>query len=325
MSQFKRVFIGRPIIKEAVDIIKNAGFEVDMWEERLILPTEDEMCERSKGVHGLYTLGPQKVTKKILDAAGDQLKVVSAMSVGVDAIDLVELKSRGIRLGHTPGVLTDAVAELAVGLLLSTSRRIIEQAHVAKSGHWSTWDPFGDLGCGLRNSTVGIVGLGRIGSAVARRLVPFGVSKIVYNSRSEKPEAKEFNAQYLSFDELLAVSDFVICCCSMNDSSKELFNESAFSKMKSSAILVNIGRGGMVDQNALVKALQNNQIRGAGLDVTTPEPLPKEHPLYQFPNVCILPHIGSAEIQTRTDMATMAARNLVAALTGEKMPAEYPL
>lgn len=323
----QKVFIGRPLIKPALDIIKNAGFEVLMWEDNTRVPTDDEFCQHVKGVHGIYTFGPQRVNAKILDAAGQQLKVVSAMSVGVDSIDIVELKKRGIRLGHTPGVLTDAVADLTIGLILSTSRRIVEQAEVARSGRWATWDPFADLGVGLKGSTVGIVGLGRIGTAVAKRLVPFGISKILYNARSQKTEVeKEFDSiSYVSFNELLHGSDFVVCCCSMNEQTKEVFNTEAFSKMKSNAILVNIGRGGMVDQDALIHALENKLILGAGLDVTTPEPLPKEHKLYTFPNVCITPHIGSAEVQTRTDMATLAARNLVMALKGEKMVAEYPL
>jgi len=291
----KKVFVGRYLIPPAFEILKCSGHEIKVWDGSGD-PTEDDWVNNAKGMHGIYTFGPQKITKRILDAAGDQLEVVSAMSVGVDSIDLNELRNRNIKLGHTPGVLTDAVADITVSLMLTSARRIVEMAVVARNGEWSTWDPFADLGVGLRDATVGIVGLGRIGVATARRLLPFGVSRFVYSSRSHKPEAAaKVNAEYLSFDELLKESDFVLACCSLNPSTEGMFDKAAFSKMKKNAIFVNIGRGGLVDQDALVDALSNNTIRGAGLDVTSPEPLPTDHPLFKLKNCVIIPHIGSAE------------------------------
>jgi len=320
----KKIFVSGPLIKPALDILYEAGLEVVMHDDYLL--TEDDFVNNVKGIHGLYTFGPQKVTDRILVAAGPQLEVVSAMSVGVDSIDLKALKARNIKLGHTPGVLTDAVADIAVTLALNCSRKVIENYHVVKDGDWKGWSVFENLGAGLRHSTVGIVGLGRIGMAVGKRLIPFGVSKVLYTSRSEKQkEASEINACYVSLDELLAQSDFVICCCSLNEQSKELFSHDAFSKMKSNAIFVNIGRGSMVNQDALLDALTSNKIMAAGLDVTTPEPLPSDSPLLQCKNCIVLTHTGSATEETRRDMATMAARNLVAALKSESMPALYPL
>ena len=321
----KNIFVGRNLTPRALECLNSSGHDVKVWDKGGD-PTEDDWVNNVKGMHGIYSFGPQKINKRILDAAGEQLEIVSAMSVGVDSIDLNELRNRGIKLGHTPGVLTDAVADIAVSLILTSTRRVIEMVDVARNGEWSTWDPFEDLGCGLRNSTVGIVGLGRIGVATAKRLLPFGVCRIVYTSRSPKPEAaKELNATYLSFQEVLRESDFVLACCSLNPSTIEMFNKEAFLKMKKTAIFVNIGRGSLVDQNALVDALSNNIIRGAGLDVTTPEPLPVDHPLFKLKNCVILPHIGSAEERTRDDMAFLAAKNLISGLNGEKMPAQYPL
>ena len=320
----KRVFVGRHLIPAARQILDASGHDIKYWDKPGD-PTEDEWVENVKGKHGIYCFGPQKITKRIINAAGDQLEIVSAMSVGVDSIDLDELRSCGIVLGHTPGVLTDAVADITVALVLGVSRRVIEMADVARRGEWSTWDPFTGLGCGLRDATVGIVGMGRIGLATARRLAPFGVSRFVYSARTPKPDAVEVNALHVPFEELLETSDFVLACCSLNPSTREMFNRAAFERMKKSAIFVNIGRGGLVDQDALVEALQSGGIRGAGLDVTTPEPLPKEHALFQLDNCIVIPHIGSAEERTRTDMATLAAKNLVAGLNKDKMPAQYPL
>ncbi|XP_057316420.1 glyoxylate reductase/hydroxypyruvate reductase-like [Hydractinia symbiolongicarpus] len=309
MSTVKKIFVWKKLIKPAMDILHDSGYEIKIWQGEND-PTEEELIQNVKDIHGIYSFGPQKITKCVIDAA-KQLEVVSAMSVGVDSIDIGELKARNIKLGHTPDVLTDAVADIAVSLVLTVSRRIIEMADTAKFGEWKTWCPFSNLGTGLRGSTVGIVGLGRIGTATAKRLVPFGVSRFVYTCRSEKQEAaRTINASYVSFDDLLSQSDFVIVCCSMNPTTQELFDKDAFSKMKSNSILVNIGRGGMVNQDALVDALTEKKIKGAGLDVTTPEPLPVEHPLFKLKNCVILPHIGSAEEQTRTDMTVLAARNL---------------
>lgn len=185
-----------------------------------------------------------------------------------------------------------------------------------------SWAPTWMTGPGLAGATVGIVGFGRIGQAVARRVHAFNTKKIIYVNRSERPEAKETGAIKVSFHELLAESDFVICCAALVPETKEMFNKEVFEKMKKSAIFVNTSRGGTVDQNALIDALKNKTIRAAGLDVTTPEPLPLDSPLFQLSNCVVLPHIGSASIETRNVMSELTARNILAALNSSEMPAE---
>lgn len=266
----------------------------------------------------------EKIDKDVLDAAGKDLKVVSTISVGHEHIDLAECKQRGIRVGYTPDVLTDATAELTLGLLLATGRRLIEANREVYNGGWKTgWSPSWMCGPGVKNAVMGIVGFGRIGEAVASRLIPFLPKEIIYSSRSAKDEAaKKCNARRVAFDELLKESDYVIICCALNPETTHLINEAALKRMKSSAILINTSRGGCVDQDALYKALVDGQIRAAGLDVTTPEPLPLDHPLLTLPNAVLLPHIGSADIDTRIEMSRITGCNILAALKGEEMISE---
>lgn len=209
-----------------------------------------------------------------------------------------------------------------LALLLSTSRRLPEAQHEARTGGWVSWAPTWMTGPGLAGATVGIAGFGRIGQAVARRVHAFNTKQILYYNRSERKEAAETNARKVSFDELLKQSDFVICCAALVPETKEIFNKEAFEKMKPTSVFVNTSRGGTVDQNALIEALKTNKIRAAGLDVTTPEPLPLDNPLFKLKNCIILPHIGSASIEARNTMSELTARNILAALKGKDMPAE---
>lgn len=264
-----------------------------------------------------------KIDAEILNKAGKNLKIIATMSVGYDHFDVAEIKKRGIKMAYTPDILTDATAELAVALLLATSRRLLEANEEAKTGGWKAWSPFWMCGPGLKGSTVGIVGFGRIGQEIAKRLKSFGPKQLIYYNRSGKPEAeREIGAVRVSFDELLAQSDFVSVSCSLTPDTKELFNEAAFKKMKNTAVFVNTSRGGVVDQDALVRALESKTIWGAGLDVMTPEPLPLDHPLFKLKNCVILPHIGSASIETRNDMGILTAKNIVAALKNEPLITE---
>lgn len=192
------------------------------------------------------------------------------------------------------------------------------------NGGWKAWSPFWMTGPGLHNSTVGIVGFGRMGQAVAQRIKAFNVKQILFTSRKDKPEAKELQAKRVDFEQLLHDSDFVIVTCALTPETTNLFNKDAFNKMKKSAIFINTSRGGVVDQEALINALKNQTILAAGLDVMTPEPLPLDSPLLQLNNCVLLPHIGSATIQTREDMAILTARNIYAALNGDVMPNELP-
>lgn len=248
------------------------------------------------------------------------------MSVGYDHLSVDELKKRNIKIGYTPNILTDATAELTIALLLATSRRLLEASEEARTGGWAAWSPFWMCGPSLSGSTVGIVGFGRIGQEVAKRLKPFNVKRIIYQNRSAKDnEAKEIGTERVTFDELLKNSDFVIVTISLTPESSNMFNDDTFKKMKSTAVLVNTSRGGVVDQDALVRALQNRTIWAAGLDVMIPEPLPLDNPLFKLKNCIILPHIGSASLDTRRNMAALTAKNIVAGLKNENMPAELIL
>ncbi|NXP18422.1 GRHPR reductase, partial [Scytalopus superciliaris] len=245
---------------------------------------------------------------------------------------------RGIRVGYTPDVLTDATAELSVALLLSACRRLPEAAkqgkrgvpelrlHTGGCGGWTTWKPLWMCGYGLSDSTVGIIGLGRIGQAIARRLKPFGVKKFLYTGSGPKPEcAAEFGAEFVPLTRLAEESDFVVVSCALTPATQGMCNKDFFSRMKKTSVFVNTSRGAVVNQEDLYDALAQGQIAAAGLDVTTPEPLPTDHPLLSLKNCVILPHIGSATYATRNTMAVLAANNLLAGLRGEPMPHELKL
>ncbi|XP_074649878.1 glyoxylate reductase/hydroxypyruvate reductase-like [Tubulanus polymorphus] len=288
-------------------------------------PSREELLKQIKDVDALFCLLTDKIDSTVLDAAGPNLKVIGTMSVGYDHIDIEACKSRGIPVGYTPEVLTDATAELTVALLLNTSRRLSEGVHAVKAGLWGTWQPLWLCGQGLHHSTVGIVGLGRIGLAIGRRLQPFGVDRFLYTGNTRKETAEqEICATFVSMDELLEQSDFVIVSCALTDQTKGMFNTEAFKKMKRNAILVNTSRGPVVNQDDLYLALKSGEIRAAGLDVTTPEPLPVDNPLLQLDNCVVLPHIGSATEETRSTMSLLTARNIIAALNGEQMPCKIP-
>ncbi|KAJ7403843.1 Glyoxylate reductase/hydroxypyruvate reductase [Willisornis vidua] len=295
------------------------------WDSEEPVPRA-ELLSRVAGVRGLLCLLSDRIDREVLDAAGPDLKVISTMSVGFDHLALDEIKKRGIRVGYTPDVLTDATAELSVALLLSACRRLPEAAEQVRSGGWTTWKPLWMCGYGLSDSTVGIIGLGRIGQAVARRLKPFGVRKFLYTGSGPKPEtAAEFGAEFVPLTRLAEESDFVVVTCALTPATQGMCNKDFFSRMKKTSVFVNTSRGTVVNQEDLYNALAQGQIAAAGLDVTTPEPLPTDHPLLSLKNCVILPHIGSATYATRNTMAVLAANNLLAGLRGEPMPHELKL
>jgi len=282
-----------------------------------------QLLEKISGKNGLFCMITDKIDKEVLDCAGPQFKVIGTMSVGYDHLDMKEIKERDISVGYTPNVLSSATAELTVALTLATTRRLFEAHEEIFNGGWAKcgWSPLWMCGSGLIGATVGIVGLGRIGLAVAKRLQPFEVSKILYTGRAAKKDGSDIGAEFVTLDQLLQQSDIVIITCSLNDETRNLFNSTTFAAMKSNSVLINISRGAIVDQEALVTALKTGQIAAAGLDVMTPEPLPADHELTKLKNCVLIPHIGSATIQTRTTMATMTARNIISALEGSEMPA----
>jgi lactate dehydrogenase-like 2-hydroxyacid dehydrogenase len=252
-----------------------------------------------------------------MDAAGPGLRVISNFAVGVDNVDVAEATRRAIPVGNTPDVLTDTTADLAWALLMAAARRIIEGDRYVREGRWQTWEPQLLLGQDVHGATLGIVGYGRIGRAVARRAGGFDMRVLV---TSRRPIAEPDGAASVDFATLLEQSDFVSIHTPLTTETRGMFDRTAFARMKPSAILVNTARGPIVDTNALAEALASGRLAAAALDVTDPEPIPPSSPLLKLPTCIVVPHIGSASVQTRNRMATMAARNLIAGLNGEPLP-----
>jgi glyoxylate reductase len=268
---------------------------------------------------GLYCLLTIKVDETLLNRA-PKLKVVSNMAVGVDNIDLSTCTERGIPVGNTPDVLTDGTADLAFALLLSAARGLPGASQDAREGRWKTWSPTGWLGKDLKGAALGIVGLGKIGRAVAERGRAFGMT-IIYTDPVQQPEFEDrFNAKCLPLEELLQEADFVSLHIPLTPQTRHLMNKRTLRLMKPDAILINTARGPIVNMEDLATALKENWLHGVALDVTDPEPLPTDHPLFQLPNCLITPHIGSATWNTRRAMAERACINLLAGLNGEKIP-----
>lgn len=320
----KKILITRQLLPEFIDDLANK-YEVDMYQDSDTTMPRDELLARAKGVHGILCMLTDKVDQELLDAAGDQLEAISTMSVGFDHVNTALLQERGVRLGYTPDVLTDSVADTTIALMLTASRRIPEAISAAKDGKWGTWSPYWLTGQDLSRSTVGIVGLGAIGVEVAKRLSGFGC-KMIYSSRTRKQQLEaELGLEYVSQADLLKRSDFVSINSALTPETVNLCDEAFFAQMKPTAVFVNTSRGGLVDQAALYNALSQNKIYAAGLDVTTPEPLPADNPLFSLKNCVILPHIGSASIRTRSEMTQIAIANLDLALEGAAMKHEVVL
>jgi glyoxylate reductase len=275
-------------------------------------PSFLELLPKTKGLLSLLTI---PVTEKMLEQAPN-LVVVSNMAVGVDNIDIKACTKRGIPVGNTPGVLTESTADLTMALILSIARNIPGAYADAREGRWKTWSPTGWLGMELYGATIGIIGMGKIGQAVAKRALGFGMN-ILYND----PVLKHYPiASFVSFNVILERSDIISLHAPLTLDTRGMINKSTLSLMKPSAILINTARGQLVETTALVEVLKENKIGAVALDVTDPEPLPPEHPLYSFPNCLITPHIGSATQKTRRRMAELACENLLAGLKGERLP-----
>eukprot|EP00063_Salmo_salar_P064828 XP_014039663.1 PREDICTED: glyoxylate reductase/hydroxypyruvate reductase-like isoform X2 [Salmo salar] len=288
MSSLPRVYITRQIPPEGLKILSESGqVQFDLWDSDDVPVPRKELLQKVKGVDALVCVLTEKIDAELLDAAGPNLRVLSTMSVGFDHLSLEELK---------------------------------------KSGGWGTWRTLWLCGYELANSTVGILGLGRIGVAIAERLKPFKVKKFIYTDVAPRPElASLIDAEYVSMDELASQSDFLTVCCALTPETKDICNKDLFSKMKNTSIFINTSRGGVVHQEDLYEALSSGQIAGAGLDVTVPEPLPISHPLFTLNNCVILPHIASASYSTRNAMSALAANNLLLGLKGQPMIKELKL
>jgi glyoxylate reductase len=321
MSIRPKVFVTRVIPEAGLASIREAC-DVEIWPARMP-PSRQELLRRVPGCAGLISLLSDAIDGEVMDAAGPQLKVISNFAVGYNNIDVAEAALRGIKVGNTPGVLTDATADIAVALLLAASRCLVSSERSIHVGDWQTWEPMGFLGQELTGKTLGIVGLGRIGTATARRLRGGWGMQVIYTGRSRNETAeRELQAQHVAFDELLARSDFVSAHCALTDETKHLFDAAAFRKMKQTAVFVNTARGPVHVQQDLYEALRDGHIFAAGLDVTDPEPLAADDPLLELPNCVITPHIASATVETRDAMASIAAANLLAGLSGRPLPHE---
>jgi glyoxylate reductase len=306
MGAHQRVFVTRQLPGGALDRL-SAEHDVEVWPGRLP-PPPGALFARAPDLDGLLSLLTDPVDAELIEAA-PSLRAISNYAVGVDNVDVEAATARGIPVGNTPDVLTESTADLALALMLGIARRLAEGEAFVRAGEWATWEPGLMLGRDLHGATVGVVGYGRIGQAVGRRLEGFGCELLKTSRREGVP-----------LEELLERSDFVTLHCPLTPQTRGLIGAEALARMKPSAYLVNTARGPVVDTDALGSALREGQIAGAALDVTDPEPLPGDHPLLGAPNLLVVPHIASATHATRGKMADMAVDNLLAGLAGEAMP-----
>jgi glyoxylate reductase len=312
-----KVFVSRVIPDKGLELIREFC-EVDLWQEDLP-PSREDLLRHVQGVDGFLSLLTDRVDSEIMDAAGEQLKVISNHAVGFDNIDVPAATARGIPVGNTPDVLTDATADFAFALLMAVARRIPEGERYVHEGKWKTWGPRLLLGVDIKGATLGLIGFGRIGKAVARRAAGFDM-RVIYYDPKEAKDSSELNASRVDFETLLHESDFISIHAPLTSNTRHLIDAEALSKMKPNAVLINTARGPVVDPDALYEALKANRIFGAGLDVTEPEPILLDSPLLELDNVIVVPHIASASHSSRDQMSWLAAQNLIAGLKGERLP-----
>ncbi len=312
-------FITRRIPEKGIALAREAA-EVEVWPDELPPPYE-VLLDKVRGLDGLLCLLTDRIDARLMDAAGPSLKVISQMAVGYDNIEVSAATARRIPVGNTPGVLTNSTADFTWALLMAAARRVVEGDKFTRARRWKTWNPTLLLGPDVTGATLGIVGFGRIGQAVAKRARGFDMRVLYHNDRQRHPDAeKSLGAEYTDFDTLLRVSDFVTIHTPLTSSTHHLFSTAQFEKMKRSAILINTARGPIIDPQALYHSLKGGVIAYAALDVTEPEPIPMDSPLLTLDNLILAPHIASASLQTRDKMATMAGANLIAGLRGERLP-----
>lgn len=312
-----KVFVTRKIPEKGFELVKDFC-EVDLWSGDMP-PSRDELLQRARGMDGVLSLLTDSIDGEAIDAIGPQLKVISNFAVGFDNIDIAAATARKIPVGNTPDVLTDATADFSFALMMSAGRHILEGDRYVREGKWKTWNPMLFLGMEMKGATLGLVGFGRIGKAMARRAVGFDMRVIYYDLLETKPSS-DIRATRVDLETLLEESDFISLHTPLTPDTHHLINAEAFSKMKPSAVFVNTSRGPVVDLEALYHALNEKRLYAAGLDVTEPEPLPLDHPLFTLDNILIMPHIASSSKVARDKMSWIAAKNLIAGLKGEHLP-----
>lgn len=312
-----RTFVSRQIFPEYLQKIKDES-DAQIWEDELP-PPRDVLLGKVIGIDGILCLLTDQIDKELMEAAGPQLKVISQIAVGYNNIDIPEATKRGIPVGYTPDVLTQTTADATLALMLAAARRVTESERAVRAGEWRTWHPLHFLGQDLYGSTVGIIGMGRIGLEVAKRCLGFDTKILYYDKGRREDLEADYPLNFVDFDTLLMESDFVSLHTVLDDSTYHLISDDAFAKMKTNSVLVNAARGPIVDPKALYKALKGGQIAAAGLDVTEPEPIPMNDPLLTLENCVIVPHTASASVSTRREMSRISATNLLNGINGEKL------
>ncbi|MDG0821637.1 MAG: D-glycerate dehydrogenase [Staphylococcus equorum] len=303
-----KIVVSRKIPKSFIEQLETLA-DVEVWNESYTPMPRDKFLDSLKDATACLITLSEKIDEEVIEAA-PHLKVIANMAVGFDNIDVQLVQSKGIVVTNTPGVLTETTAELGFTLMLTVARRIVEAEQYVQKGEWQSWGPYLLAGKDLYNAKVGIYGMGDIGKAFARRLKGFNAN-IMYHNRSRHKDAEEaLGALYVPFDTLLEHSDFIICTAPLTEDTRNKFDTDAFKKMKNDAIFINIGRGAVVDEEALVNALQDGEIAACGLDVLRQEPIEMTHPLLSMKNAVILPHIGSASVVTRNRMIQLCVDNI---------------
>ena len=313
-----KVFVTRIIDQEALDMIAEVA-EMEVWRNELP-PSYKVLLAKVKDVDGLLSMLSDRVDVNLMDAA-PKLKVISNLAVGYDNIDVKEATKRGIQVGNTPGVLTETTADIAFALLMAAARRVVEADRHVRKGKWKTWGPMILLGQDIHHATLGIIGLGRIGTEVAKRARGFNMNVLYHDIVRNKEAERQLGIKYVAnLNKLLSTSDFISVHVPLLPETRHFIGANEFAVMKPTAVFINTSRGPVVDQKALYEALRLGIIFAAGLDVTEVEPISTDDPLLTMENVVITPHIASASVRTRKNMAIMAAENLLAGLRGEVLP-----
>jgi len=312
----KRIYITRRLPEEAVAPLRDE-YEVRMWEEEAKSVPRDVLVEEAASAHALWTMLSDTIDRELIEQA-PQLEVISNLAVGYNNIDIEAAKERGIIVTNTPDVLTETTADLAFGLMMMTARRLGEAERDLRAGEWKSWTPMGYVGMDLYRAKLGIIGMGRIGEAVARRARGFDMD-VLYHNRTRRHESESmYGFVYAELDELLEQSDFVVVLAPLTEETRGMLGAEQFAKMKSTSIFINVARGEIVDETALYEALNEQRIWAAGLDVFAKEPVAMDHPLLTLPNVTTLPHIGSASIKTRLAMMALNREAIMNVLDGDE-------
>ncbi len=312
----KRIYITRRLPEEAVEPLRDQ-YDVRMWEYEGESVPREVLLEEASSAHALWTMLSDTIDREVFERA-THLEVVSNLAVGYNNIDLNAAKEHGVIVTNTPDVLTETTADLTFGLMMMTARRLGEAERDLRAGKWKSWLPMGYVGMDLYQAKLGIIGMGRIGEAVARRARGFDM-EVLYHNRTRRHESESmYGFTYAELDELLTQSDFVVVLAPLTDETRGMLGAKEFAKMKETSIFINVARGEIIDEQALYEALKARKIWGAGLDVFTKEPIDLDHPLLTLPNVTTLPHIGSATIRTRLAMMALNRDAIANVLEGKE-------